>query len=390
MAFNLLELTDSGAGLLNTAISPEDGSAEATFRLNGVNEATPPTVSQISEVFDYFCGGVRNLTPKVVNPQSDGGGKISRILPPVHPFRPELSSAGVTSMSGIGDQHTGTAVQVNGLDPVKTLFAHWTAYDYRVKFTKRPYFLMPDEKIQVRSGMTYYPPDGAGGLLFYHADEWRRFTKMTVSPLPDTVTATDPAGMMTFRTQTGTSPGGTPGHQFNGSPYVSLQNSMVEIEWFNIPMRYFQDHTVGGVLYRSYLNRFIGTVNQYDITICGRLFERGSLLYLGTSPTSYIPSSPQIQRFINALALGLDQSMMANAKMRFIHTGRQGTDVPNAGHAILADLNRIPAGHNLQPHYAKRQKFYYVTDPTDRPCHDSFPVQLFFTDPMLSQPAGVI
>lgn len=399
MAFNLLELTDNGGGGMNTAVSPEEGSAEVTYRLYGTSESTPPTVSVISQVFDYFCGGVSNLAPEVSHVgsssgvSSGGGGKIVRVLPPVHPFRPELSSAGVTSMVGVGQSTSGSAVRVFGLDPVNGQgfplgqFPHFTQYDYRVKFVKRPYFLLPDSKIEVRSGLYYYPPDGSSGLLIFYADEWRRFTSTTRAPLPDTASAT--FGQMKHRTQSGALPDDK---NFNGSPYLSLQNSTVEITWYNVPYRYMLDFTVGGASYKSYLTRFVGTVNQHE----WNGYAAGSLLYLGATPTSYIPASPVQQKLLGALAVGLDQSLMCNIKLRFIHTARTGTDVPTTGHALLTNLNFVAAGHNLQPEYSKRLFYYCVTDATGAadsakaPSFYSFPFQLFFTDPMLAQPAGPI
>ena len=77
--------------------------------------------------------------------------------------------------SGLGAQTTGNSIQVFGLTPATGQFPLWTQFDFKVKYTKRPYFLLPDDKIAVKSGLTYYKPDGTG-VPFVYAEEWRRFT----------------------------------------------------------------------------------------------------------------------------------------------------------------------------------------------------------------------
>ncbi len=52
---------------------------------------------------------------------------------------------------------------------------------------------------------------------------------------------------------------------FVGSPYVSLQNQAMELTWYQVPLRYVFDFTRDGVTYKSYLSRFVNTVNQNEI-----------------------------------------------------------------------------------------------------------------------------
>ncbi|MBP3956473.1 hypothetical protein J8F10_14425 [Gemmata sp. G18] len=379
MALNLLELTDNGGGGMVTAITQEEGGAEVPYRYPPAASDTPPTVAAISSVFDYFTGGVNNLEPKVVGSGTNNAGKIDRTLPPVHPFRPELSAAGVTGMVGVGQQFPGTSVQVFGLPPVTDQFPLYAQYDYKVRFAKRPYFLLPNEKINVTNG-TYFKPDGTS-VSYLYADEWRRFTSTTRVPSNDFANAT--TGMMTFRTDTAADPDSFP---YPNTVFMSLQNSVIEITWYQVPYRYLLDFGTQ----RSYLTRFVSTVNQSD----WNGYAAGSLLYLGATPTSYLPASPKIQKLLNALAVGLDQNLLCNVKLRFLHTARVGTDVPQSSHALLTNKNNVAAGHNCLPNFADR-KFYYAvgegaTEPVKKATFESFPFQLFFTDPMLSQPAGPI
>lgn len=383
MAFTGLELTTDG-DRDNLGISQEEGASDVSYLLYGTNESTPPTVAKLSEFIDFVNGGVSNLEPKVVSPGTAGAGKVVRVLPPVHPWRPELSAAAVVSLTGAGTQLVGNATQVFGLTPMVTQFPHWTQYQARVRFTKRPYFLLSDEKINLVSGSTYYKPDGTD-VPYYYADEWRRFCTTTRAPTGDTVNAT--FGQMELRTQSGDPPNTNP---YPGSVYVHLQNSVVEITWFQVPYRYCLDFTIAGTTYKSYLTRFTNCVNQR----AWNGYAPGTLLYLGATPTAYIPSTPKRQKLLNALALGLDQSLLMNVKLKFLHTSREGTDVPDTGNPLLTNLNNVAGGHNLQPYFGDR-RFYYAasvatTDADRRASFESFPFELFFTDPLLAQPSGVI
>lgn len=378
MALNLLELTDTP---MVTAVTQEQGRAEATYRLSGEDEDTSPTIGKISEAFNYFTGGVSNIAPAAVSPGSNGAGKVVRVLPPVHPFRPELSCSGTTSMQGSGRHELGISTAVYGLDPVTEEFPLFKQYDYRVEFTKRPYFLLPDEKIELKNEI-YYPPDGSSGVQIYYAEEWRRFTSTTREPTGET-TSCD-TGQMTFRTQSGT---GANGKTYTGRPFIFLQNEMIEITWYQVPYRYFLN--IDG--YKPYLTRFTNTVNQLE----WNGFDAGSLLFLGATPTPYIPSAVKQQKFLNAIAVGLDQNLLCNIKLKFLHTAREGTDVPTSG-GLLTNKNNIPAGHNLMANFGDRRFYYAVggtsadSDANRNATFQSFPFSLLFTDPMLMQQGGVI
>lgn len=393
MAVTVHEL--AGADGQNVGISQEEGSADVTYHLSGANETTPPTPAELTAFEDLMCGGVLNLAPKVVRLGTDtNAGKVWRQLPPVHARRPELSAAGVTSVTAATEQHTAAnAVTAGTLNPVTATFPNALAYRARVKFVKRPYFLLPNDRIAVNRD-TYYPPDGSTGVPIYYAEEYRRYCKVTRKPSPDTVSATH--GSFRVRTQTGTAPPtGVNGVQAQGQPFMFLQNQSIEVQWFLVPARYFSDFTIDGVTYRSYLARFVNTVNQLPITIAGHTFPAGSLMYQGSEPDTFIPASPDRQKFLGALSLGLDQNLLMNVKMKFWYTAREGTDVPNSAHALLTNKNNIAAGHNLVPEFSSRTFRYVViegsgADSTLRPPFQSFPFQLLFTDPLLAQTNGPI
>lgn len=380
MAFRVTELV-GGEGA-NFGISQEESACEVTYHLDSDTENQAPTVAQLSGWVDSVLGGVANLEPRVVNRGAAGAGKIVRALPLVHPWRPEMSAAAIVSLAHATEQHDpANATTVFGLTPMKTSYPNALAYRARVKFSKRPYFLLPDEKIELERRV-YYNPDGSE-VPVYCAQEWRRFTRVNRKPRGDFATAST-GGAMKFRTQGGSAPDT---EQSTAIATMYLQNSDVEVEWFNVPYRYTLDYQNQ----KSYLNRFVGTVNQTEIMG----FLPGSLLYQGYEVTSqYIPVTPKRQKLLNALALGLDQSLLCNLKLKFIHTSREGADVPNSGSVLLTNRNNVAAGHNLFPHYTTRQFYYSVSeavggDAYRRPAFDSFEFGLFFTDPCLQQDSTI-
>jgi hypothetical protein len=385
VTYNYLELAREQG--MKTSLSHEDGAAQCTYLLNGVNENTAPPVSQLSGFASYLAGGVTNLHNKTVLHTVPEGGKIIRRLPKLHPFEPTLSAAGVASIAGVGKQTEANSLPLVGVPAVTEQFTHFTAYEYLVEFRKRRYFLLPDELIE-RPSATYYPPDGSEGKRYYYAEEWKRFTERTLVPAPDTVNATTGAAMK-FRTASGAAP---TGNQYPNNVALYLENQLLEVTWYMVPYRYFFPATLEGVTYKPYLTRFVNRVNQRDWWG----FPKGSLMYLGATPSPFIPMTTNVLQFLG-VGLSQSQDLLCNVKLRFLYTAREGTDVPTTGNG-LANLNNIPAGHNLQPRHTDR-KFYYTTtedpaNPADTTkwfaSYPSFPIELLFTDPLLIQPDGPI
>lgn len=380
---------DPSGGGMDTAISMEDGGATTTYQLYGTGDPNkesykPPSPQQVSSFFDYLLGGTSNLNPSVTSAGTADAGKVVRTLPCVHPFRSELSVSAVESCTGAGKQYTADAIQIDGLRLITEQYPTFHTYQYKVKFSKRPYFLLPNDRISIYSN-TYYPPDGGPGVEYQYADEWRRFTVTNRLPSPEAVSAKVPVPL-TFKTASGVTP--LTGSQCDAQSSLYLQNSTVEIDWFQVPYRYMLDFGP----YRSYLTRFVGTVNLWD----WNGFERGSLLYLGATPQAYIPSTPKSADRTRYLEAGLDQSLVMNVKLRFLHTARQGTDIPPPTSPLFTNKNNVAAGHNLLPNY-ETKRFHYVVgglpttpDPLRNATNPAFPFELFFTDPLYLQPSGPI
>ncbi len=376
MAFTFAEDTGDRGAL---ALTQEQGKAQVTYRVTGTPDGTPPTQDDLDGVLRALIGGVNNIAPVATGwGGSNLNGRIDRVLPPVHPFQNVLSLSAIESCVGVTEVHEEEdAIEVPGLDPITFSYPNYLQYVIKASFDKRPYFLRPNDLIPTGDGV-YYTPAGTP-RPYYYAAEWLRFTVQACSPRDDTATAT--YGMMSFFTASGLAPNNA---QYLGSPFVPLGNWNVEMTWMQVPARYLLDVDVDGVLFRSYLKRFIGTINQYDFYG----FPAGSLQYLGASPQFYIPNNPTFTKQGLGLDSGLDQDLLMNVKLRFLYTAREGTDLPDR--TAFVNRNQVPAGHNLQPNFADR-KFYYTVSQTDfSPTYQSFPFELFWTDPLLAQPGGPI
>lgn len=364
-----------------TSDSSEDGTSRCIFQLMGVDDVTPPEVRQIAGFSSFLCGGVSNIAPTASKHTDPHGGKVRRMLPKIHPYKRELSVAGVTSLVGVGSGVAANSLQGIGMEAVTPEFWHYQAYNYTTEFKRRPYFLIADEFID-RPSRIYTKPAG-DTVRIYVAKEEDRFTSSTLTPTPDIVNATT-GGQMRFRTTAELN-----GAQYPGTTWVYMENQVLEVMWYMVPYRYFFSQR--GM--KPYLTRFVNTVNQHP------LFDNppGSMLWLGATPT---PFQPQSTEFLELFTIAFTQSrsLLCNVKMRWLVTSRVGVNVPAAPAMGLANGNNIADGHNLLPSFTDRKFHYVTTEDPAAPADESkwfasfpsFPHELFFTDPMLVQPEGGI
>lgn len=397
MARALLEL--SLADGLVSGISYESGRATCKYHLSGASESTFPTVQDIRDTVDDILGKVVNLNPFTTENSDPNGGKIRRKLPKCHPFL-EMPAAGITSIAGSTGSQNATPFRPRSYGPASTSyvtrqFKNYSNYELQVEFQKRNYYMKADEFVG-RGASLYYPPGATSSLVVYSAEEWTRFHWDTFTPLSDTLSTE--YGQMRFNAPATGAP--IDGAQFLGSPYVYAQNFMYECTWYQVPYRYFYDFTIDSVLYKSYLTRFVGCVNQND----WNGHAAGSLMYLGATPEPYTPPIQSVLRlpgFLGGTVFDTNQSRLCNVRLRFLKTTRTTDDPPNLSDTqFTSDKNIIPAGHNLQFDYRTR-KAYCVhtfdgtspateTDQTKwKPCFQSFPFELFYTDPLLKQPTVI-
>jgi hypothetical protein len=361
---------------LRTAISMETGAAQAI-----VHFQNPAELSDLADFASFLTGSVGNSAVEL----NGISGKINRNLPLIHPFIPQLSVAGITSIVGAseGGKVSKDALAIIGLDSLVEQVDFYPSYLFAVELQKRKYFIKPDSRIGTTSN-TYYPYDGSSGIAYQAANEWQRFTEEAIFPLPDTASAT--VGTQVLRTHTNQSPGVG---QFANSSFLFLQNQRVEIMWYQVPYRYFFSQTIAGITYKPYLTRFVNHVNQYAWN--GR--EPGTLMFMGATPQIYIPQIPDIDDFGE-----IAEDRLCNVKMTFLETSREVEDPPQTGDTMLTNLNYIPAGHNAFPNFADKN-FYYAPTLGPAPSTDqtkwaapfpSFPFELLFCDPLFVQPGGPI
>ncbi len=389
MARRWLELArDKG---LTTGISQENGRARGEYHLSGVTEADFPAVQDLRNAINELLGGVDNLQPATSN-SATTGGRIQRRLPKCHPYL-ELPLAGINEITGQANQTESNpivpvAYGIGGQSTIQPQFTHYSNYRFSVEYAKRSYFLKANEFISTGADKYYAPGEtSTGGTQYHYAKEWERFTWRTFAPVDNNVTTE--FGQMKFSANGAA----IDGKQFVGTPYVDLQNWAVEVTWYQVPLRYFFDYTINGVTYKSYLKRFKNCVNQKQWWN----YAPGTLLYLGATPEPYIPAIPQQIRGFGGLPIATSESLLCNVKLKFLETSRAVGTAPNPADTQFNDLNIVAAGHNLQPNYADRKFYYSHTEdpatPADqtkwKPTFNSFPFELFFTDPLLIQASPI-
>lgn len=394
MAYRLVELAREEG--LQTGIGLEDGRGLGKYQITGISENFFPTLTDIRTVCDGILGGVNNLAAKTSDRSQDAdAGKIKRRLPKIHPYF-EMPASAILSITGQSLQQEATPITPINYGAqtesyVTSGVTNYSNYEMQVEFKKRNYFLKPDSAI-ARKTASYWPVGAAAdeSIQLYYAEEWNRFTFKTFAPLGDTVSSQF-GRMLFFAPDFDTGDEKINGRQYEASPYVHLKNQMLEVTWYQVPYRYIFDLTVDGVLYESYLTKFINRVNQRRFLGCAA----GTLLYLGATPTEvYIPPIPGQVFGAGAIfqpnPLFAEEDLLCNAKLRFIYTPRTSPqDYPDDADPFQGNI--IPAGHNLFPNFADRN-FYFCytgdmgTPDTVRPAFDSFLFEMLFTDPLLKQP----
>jgi hypothetical protein len=260
--------------------------------------------------------------------------------------------------------------------PFFTLYDH---YEIEVSYQSSNYPVLNDLAIDTLSSVWYQPPPAQANqqTKFTYAFEWQRYLTWLQVPQNDWITGI--AGQSRFETGDNTLPGNadpTKAVSFQGMPRMWLPNQMVRLLWHQVPWRYVYSAN-------SYLNRYLGMVNQFDFFDIGNLnflFPAGSLLYLGYNPVSYMSPAAVIQQWVGGIDV---TTMLVDLELIFLYTNRKQTNVPN-----VPNRNFIPSGHNLEPYFPLRNFFYtYFVDDSGNgaansyPYWFSFPVELLFTDP---------
>lgn len=304
------------------------------------------------------------------------GGRLQRTLPQADPLWGYLTAKAIESFGGYG-RATQTAGDLTLECPAIGDVAYYDpnlpdqGYEFEVDFVNEPYTLCADQYIVPRS-MTFVDIDNTPKQIQY-APEWERFTWFEKVSKFNQITYKQ--GSMAFRGGVAdkiTSP---------GMPRIPLPDFGITIHWAKIPYYYVTSQF-------SYLDQFVGYVNQGDWEGPWGTFKDASLLYLGYQGVVYSPPVPEFEPVVlGSSSLVKSTDKLCDVALMFLGTRR--TKAPD-GAASVANGNWRTAGFNLGP-YTGNRKFYYVstndTDPTLQPPNfQSAPFQLLFTDPLADNP----
>src|SRR5581483_3263460 len=127
---------------------------------------------------------------------------------------------------------------------------------------------------------------------------------------------------------------------FTAMPKMFLNNELIKLTWYQVPMRYYTSPN-------SYLRRFRGRVNQnaWNTTNFGN-YAAGELLYLGCNLKRY---TPPLANAVYVLQPGLDDFVKyCNLEIMLLYTKRPLGAGPL--HAPGND-NYVVGGHNLNPYF---------------------------------------
>lgn len=335
---NFLEGTD------NTSPSSASASDTAGVSTRSMILRNQPTAAVLRDATSTLIG----YTNAAISPD----GRLRRVCPPMDPVYPYWYATGYPNQTGIGDpQQTATDLKglaLNQPDPFP-FYASYDSYEFKVNFSPRSYPVLTDEAIQGNLPLKWtLPPKlvAAGDVDFQtnvYANEWLRYSDFGLAPKNDSITAVQ--GMSVFQTQSGKTPQGA---VFQGMPRLFQPNQIVRINWYQVPLRYW-------ISANSFLRKWVGYINQFDWYDWDgvKLFDKGTLLYLGSTPKIYTSLAAQL---VDGGQGDLPQWKFMDVEMTFIVTERTGSDVPQN----LASANYIAAGHNLQAFFPTG-RYYYIT-----------------------------
>lgn len=376
------------------------GFAVDSARGEGVYILINPTKADLQNLPMELLGGVDLRPISNAGQQSQQPSHIRRYLPKRHPIYDSMVFTAITGVRGVGtkDNPQPGTVDVN-LGNVQG-FILWPQYEVGVEYAPASTYgnLKPDPFIKTTQA-TYYNYLGTT-VSYNYTNEWIRYTTWAESPSGDVVTSK--FGQMKFTTGSGGAPGSSSPEtaaQYQGTPYQTLPDSIFKIKWQQVPLSFLTSPF-------SYIrNCPLGVINQssfFDPNGDGAtMFPAGSLQYMGYSYRDYTPPIPASLGSFAYVGLGSDTSRLCDIDFTFKRTTRQrfARDLPTANQ-VGADVNQnwIIGGFNLQPQLATPNSYYYThsIDQTPGgdvnnkakwfPHHNSFPFQLFFTNPDAVQP----
>lgn len=363
----------------------EVAEATETYRLErDDDDDTPVTEALLLQYLKDFVGFT-----SIFGGGGDAGpavnGMMARIPPRSHPVFKNLFATNV-SVRPFPPTYEDREYDDTGLEapPPGAGYAFYDSWELVVKFQQRPYALLNDDVIAGNGNLlNWWDTDGTP-VASTAWPEWLRWVESEFSPRPSDVLRWK-KGQMCLQKADQKIP-------YTALPNVTLPNFDLKLYWYAVPLRYIM--SADSILF----NRR-NTVNQLPITLDGRPYAPGELLYTGFTSSRFTPAF-SVPTPWGGLAAGnpfhTSAGKLCNLILSFVGTsGRVATDLPayiDPG-TFQSTLNHshLASGHNLFLHHNDRNWYYARSvpmppaDPGDQslwfPQFPSFPTQLLFKDP---------
>jgi hypothetical protein len=348
-----------------------------------------PTIEELGTALVDLVGAV-DISLYGPGPGRSNPLFITRRLPRRHPFSETLIVVGATAR-GVG-KYAPADERPDPNIPVIEGYPIYPCYEIEVEFGTFLGNVLPDSSIT--TGESEYINYKGDTVAFKYAREWLR--NVTRTEIPTGEVLTGKFGQFVIETSDNLAPGGpmTAGGggaaQWTGNPFQQMPDAVVKFLWEGVPDTYLTSPN-------SYLrNCPVGVINQFDfyspIPGAPEMYPSGTLRYGGYTYTQYVPP---IHSGVDIL---LDERKLVNIEITCHSTTRDrfAERVPDRPPGI--NKNWLYNGWNLVPNLMYPNQYFYCHTykgeaKEDRsniafwqPAYNSFPFELFWTNPDADQP----
>lgn len=347
------EVSGMGAGLEGT-------------KTNRTWQCNPTTFADLVSAFSLILGKCAY--------GAGGQPRLHRTLPLADPVAPWAYASTIPSIKGFG---TGTITPADGtLETAPFPYsALWEFYNIEVDSLSRPFPVIPDQSIMVRSGSWY--PETAGGTTqvkgWQYALEQNRFCTATFAPQGEYVVLQNNQLKGNSNSSSGSTPPGPNEASIQTGPRVYLPNALYTVKWYYVPYRLVLSPN-------SYLERWRGRINQNTMTgPDGFSFPPGSLLYINYAVEIYTPPVNQVVSTTDGLGSlsVISTEKFVTITMTFLYTKRTLTGTVGV---TPTNKNYVVGGHNLLPWSDTNFYYFNVLTGTQQSIFLSAPLETLFSD----------
>lgn len=363
-----LESTDDNS-LSQFGFSTETGTGGGTYQFNDVTDLGDLQAS-VTDILGF------------TNTTRGSNQKLNRVLPCTHPAFRYMYASQILGMVGIGSKKAvrvpAEVSPITGTpQAITSTFNLYNKYQIQAKFSTKPYTLLDNKQINIKTSMYEIPPATLGGaapspVSISYATEWMRYTDYTLKPQNNVIQGS--VGAFSFKD--------LPSKPiYTSPPFMNMPDQILSFTWYQVPYRFVTSAN-------SYITnpKWLNRINQHD----WYNWKKGSLLYLGYDPgkTYTQPSDETIsQTDLNGDTWD-SYAKLTDITFTFLYTARSPGTTPTPP----AYGNWLAAGHNLQPVLSSRTFEYATMTNTGSdalkanqqywaPTYESFPLELLFSDP---------